>query len=82
MAHRLPCVGTQVCAMPEIIADRETGLLVPPGDAGRLAEALITLLDSPALCREMGEKGFARYEAYYTWSSVAERILEVIAATL
>lgn len=82
MAHRLPCVGTQVCAMPEIVVDGETGFLVPPGDASRLAEALIALLDSPALCREMGEQGFARYEAYYTWDAVAERILEVIAATL
>jgi glycosyltransferase involved in cell wall biosynthesis len=82
MAHRLPCVGTRVCAMPEIIAEGETGFLVPPGDEARLADALIALLDSPALCREMGEQGFARYEANYTWSAVADRILEVITAEL
>ena len=37
MACGVPCVGTRVEAVPEIVAHGETGLLVPPGDAVALA---------------------------------------------
>src|SRR5207253_4242734 len=45
MAHRLPCVGTNICAMPEIIAHGRTGFLVPPQDPIALASRLLQLLE-------------------------------------
>ena len=47
MASGLPIVATRAGGIPEIV-DREVGWLVPPGDTGKLAEALATRLDSPA----------------------------------
>lgn len=55
-----PVVASRVSAIPEIVSDGETGLLVPPGDAEALASALRRLLDDPALAAEMGRRGRER----------------------
>jgi glycosyltransferase involved in cell wall biosynthesis len=78
MAHRLPCVGTDICAIPEIISAGDTGYLVPPGDPTTLAQRLLDLLKEPDRCRAFGEAGFEKYLAKYTWDAVAQGICEVI----
>lgn len=78
MAHKLPCIGTNVCAIPEIIDHGHNGYLVRPGDSLSLAKRIIELLEDPQLCREMGEKGYRKYEQNYTWSRVADRMIERI----
>jgi glycosyltransferase involved in cell wall biosynthesis len=82
MAHRLPCVGTTSCAMPEIIADGVTGFTVPPGDASALADRLITLLRDPALCRSMGERGHERYLEHFNWPTVCRKMREILTTEL
>jgi glycosyltransferase involved in cell wall biosynthesis len=52
-----PVVGTTVGALPESIRDGSTGLLVPPGDPDRLAEALTALLRDPELASRLGAAG-------------------------
>ncbi len=66
MANRLPIVSCAVGGIPELVIDRETGLLVPPGDPQRLAQALQELLESPGLRQRMGESGRQRVEARFT----------------
>ncbi len=78
MAHRLPCIGTNICAMPEIIEDGRTGFLVEPGDQYMLANRLIELLDSEDQCKEMGCAGYDHYEKNYTWDVVVSKIIDVI----
>ena len=82
MAHRLPCVGTNICAMPEIITHGQTGFLVPPRDPLALASRILELLASPALCREFGDRGYQRYAERFTWQAVAKRMLEVVGSEL
>ncbi len=76
MAHRVPCIGSNICAMPEIIKDGETGFLVPPKHSDILAEKMVHLLDSPELCQQFGEAGYQRYQAEFTWARVAEKITD------
>jgi glycosyltransferase involved in cell wall biosynthesis len=47
MVHALPCIGTRVCAVPELVQDGVTGLLVEPGDIDALAERMLALGDLP-----------------------------------
>jgi glycosyltransferase involved in cell wall biosynthesis/uncharacterized membrane protein len=54
MAARLPVVATDVGGMSELVADGETGLLVPPSDPKALAEAIERLLRNPELRRRFG----------------------------
>ena len=47
MALGLPCIATNVNAMPEAIEDGKTGILVQPNDPIQLREAIIALLNDP-----------------------------------
>ncbi len=80
MAYGLPCVGSEVCAMPEIIDAGRSGLLVPYGDAAALAEALRSLAADPDRARAMGEEGFRRLHEHFTWDVVTGRIVAEMAA--
>jgi len=72
MACAVPCVGARLEAVPEIVVDGETGLLVPPGDAAALAGALSQLLADPRRARRMGARGRARVASRFR-RHVAER---------
>jgi glycosyltransferase involved in cell wall biosynthesis len=74
MACGLPCVGTRVEAVAEIVREGETGLLVPPGDPVALAAALERLLGDPGRARAMGARGRARIFAGGLWHHVAARL--------
>lgn len=56
----LPCVATRVSAIPELVRDGHTGLLVEENDPEALARALEVLISSPARRRALGAAGQAR----------------------
>lgn len=66
MAVGRPVVASRVGALPEEVADRETGLLVPPGDPSALSAALQTLLADPARARRLGRAARARFLHAFT----------------
>lgn len=76
MGHGLPCIGTDCCAMPEIIQAGVTGLLVPRGEPEPLADALISLLGDPVRAARMGSAGHVRALERFRWSQVAQRVTE------
>ena len=80
MHFGLPCIGTNVWAVPEIIDDGRTGHLVEPDDVDTLAERLVTLLSDRELARRMGLAGRERARRMLTWSSAVERMLETLNA--
>ena len=59
-SQALPCAATAISAIPELIADGETGLLVPPEDTEALAVALSRLILDPALRQRLGNAGALR----------------------
>jgi len=65
MFMRLPVVATDVGGIPSVVADGETGLLVPPGDTDAIAEAVLALVRDPSRCRQMGEAGYLRAVARF-----------------
>lgn len=62
MAAGCPCVSTRLSGIPEIILDRHTGMLVPPGDPSALADALAEMFDNPELRHEFARTSQARVE--------------------
>ena len=78
MACAVPCVGTEVDSVPDIVEHGCTGLLVPPGDAAALARALGELLANRERARAMGTRGRERVLAHFTWGRVARRLSEVL----
>jgi glycosyltransferase involved in cell wall biosynthesis len=57
MAAGVPVVATGVGGVGELVADGESGLVVPPGAAPALATAIETVLSDPARARQMGDAG-------------------------
>ena len=55
MFHGLPCIGSSVGGIPELITHESTGLLVPPGDTAALAAALRRLMTDDSLCKLLGK---------------------------
>ncbi len=78
MAHKLPCIGTDVCAIPEIIEDGKTGLVVPPNDSKKLSDAIMEMLEDPDKMKRFGEAAYCRYIKDFTWDSVAQKIIRAI----
>jgi glycosyltransferase involved in cell wall biosynthesis len=60
MAASLPVVATDVGGNREAVIEGETGLLVPPGDADRLAAATLAVLEQPDRGRAWGREGRRR----------------------
>jgi len=82
MAHRIPCIGTRNCAMPEIIVENETGYLVPVADSDAIAEKIIEAFADEKTYFAMCNKAYERYLANYTWSAVTQKITAAISARL
>jgi glycosyltransferase involved in cell wall biosynthesis len=74
MAMERPVVATAAGGVPEVVEEKATALLVPPGDAGALAGAIQTLLNDPVRARAMGRAGRRRVEEHYTLRRHAEQI--------
>ena len=73
MAAGKAIVAASVGGNPEAVVDGLTGILVPPGDAESLAEALVGVLKDPDRGRKMGVEGRARVEKEFGLASMVER---------
>jgi alpha-maltose-1-phosphate synthase len=71
MACGTAVVGSRTGGIPEVVADGETGLLVPPDEPRPLADALNALLRDPARARAMGQAGRKRAVAEFGWPAIA-----------
>ena len=56
MASGLPVVATSICGVPEVINNEYNGLLVRPGSSDEMASSVATLIDSPSMRSELGER--------------------------
>jgi len=63
-----PVVATRVGGLQEVVADGETGLLVPREDPGALANAIIRLLQEPEAASELGRNARDRAIRVFGWS--------------
>jgi glycosyltransferase involved in cell wall biosynthesis len=73
MERARPVIASAVGGLPEIVAAGETGLLVPPRDAGALAAALVELARDPARAQALGVAGRARACAAFSQERCTER---------
>jgi glycosyltransferase involved in cell wall biosynthesis len=71
MACRVPVIGSDSGAIPEVIGD--VGLIFPEGDASALARCLSRLIDSADLQHDLAERGYARAMQHYTQQRIADQ---------
>ena len=77
MAAGLPVIATPAGDAPDMVQDGHTGLMVPFGDSGAIANALVYLFENPAICRSFGRAGCEYVRRVYAVSDIAERALSI-----
>ena len=82
MAAGLPVIASRVGGIPAVISHERTGLLVPPGDASALAEALRRLLDRPKWATQLGLAASRSVDSRYGSVSMVHAIESIFAEAL
>ncbi len=82
MACGTAVVGSRVGGIPEVVADGQTGLLVPPDDPAALASALNALVLDPARATALGAAGRKRATAEFGWDAIAAQTAGLYATLL
>ncbi len=77
-AMELPVVATAVGGLRESVEDGRTGVLVEPGNAESIGEALVALLLDAERRRSMGTAGRARVAECFDWNDCVDRWVEVL----
>ncbi len=77
LAQGTPVIASRVGGIPEFIEEGRAGLLVPPGDAGALGEAMLALWDDPDRRARMGQYGRTQVVPRYTWDGVVAQLSDL-----
>lgn len=77
MMAGVPVIGTAIGGTPEIIIDKETGLLVAPGDHRKLAGAIKKISADRPLRRSIADKAYARAMRNNTAEAISRRLERV-----
>jgi glycosyltransferase involved in cell wall biosynthesis len=78
MAMEMAVVTTRIMGIPELITDGEEGLLVAPGRADQLTDALRRLVSSPQERRRMGAAARAKISRNFEVTAQAQRMREAL----
>ena len=70
-------VASNIGQIPELVRDGVTGVLVPPGDKGALADAILTLANDADTRSRMGSRARAEAERMHSWSTRAAEIVSI-----
>jgi glycosyltransferase involved in cell wall biosynthesis len=80
-AARRPVVLADIDAVRSFVDDGRTGLLIPPGDAGALASAVVDLLDDPDQRAALAAAGRAEAEAGFDWERICDQWAELVSSS-
>jgi phosphatidyl-myo-inositol dimannoside synthase len=77
MACGKPVLGSDVSGCRDAVVNGSTGILVPPGDAGALADAIVRVLTDRELAEKLAQQGHAFVRAAGGWSRLAGQYYEL-----
>lgn len=77
LALRKPVIASNVAAIPDVIIDEQTGLLVTSSDSFALGEKILTLLKNKRLRDQIAERGYESVSKY-TWDYLAKMVEQTI----
>ena len=75
--QKRPVLGANVRPINEIISDKKDGIIVPPFDSEKWAEAMMSLIENPEIASKMGLEGNRKLETIYNQSSMINKVEEM-----
>lgn len=78
MQHALPIIATPVGAIPDMVEDGGTGLIIPEQDTKALADAMQSFIEHPERIRSMGEAARERFTRQYTVSQFEHQLIQIL----
>ena len=79
MASKTPVIATTVGAIPQLISNRRTGLLISPDDVGSLRHAISELVSAPRLSATIAQAALDFVQARFSAATMANKYLELYA---
>lgn len=76
-AAQIPVVATRVGAIPDVLQDGVTGILIPPKDPQAIAEAIIMILSDRKIALRMAQRGFERVRDNFSAEKMANKYLSI-----
>jgi glycosyltransferase involved in cell wall biosynthesis len=76
MASGKPIIASRLGAIPSVIDEEQTGILIRPGEVSELVEAIEDLLDSPARAAKLSSQGIRQAELLYDKERMIDKTLE------
>ena len=76
MAYGRPVIATRVGGIPEVVTERESGLLIPRGDVAALIESVVALMDDPGRRISMGKAGREKVQSCFDLQKNVTELLE------
>jgi len=73
---KIPVIATNVGGIPELVINNETGILVPPNDPSKLADAINLLLENKEKSNELANQGFNFVIKNMTWDVVLPKYVK------
>ncbi len=82
MVHGVPCIGTNIGGIPEVIQDGVNGYIVEKGDTGLAAEKLYELLNDDEIRQEMGENAIRIIREHFETNRIVDQYEDLYASIL
>lgn len=76
MAAGKPIIASRLGAIPSVIEEEQTGVLIRPGEVSELVEAIEDLLDSPERAAKLSSQGIRQAELLYDKERMIDKTLE------
>lgn len=77
MAHGLPVISTPVGGIPEVVKNRENGILVPKEDPNSLSKAILEVLNDSELLRKLSKNAYEFVKQYYSIETYTKNLLSL-----
>lgn len=73
---KIPVIATRVGALPEIVEDKKTGLIVPTKDPEALGKAILKILKNEKMRSEMGKNGYKKLESDMSMNRICKETIK------
>jgi len=77
MCYGIPPIVTDVGGLPELVTDKESGLVIPPGDPRALARAIVDLYENPETRNRLGKNARIRIDRHFNINTTVEQTRKV-----